>query len=136
MDSNQTCSFHLAVDVSRLSLQVCLQMFQLLSREIAALVWDKQHSSPTVQTVLQALLEIILGKVFSSHIISLVEIFFWVLIQIGVSCLTELQQGRSSPGWDSCSYADQHGTREWSWRSCSMESHAGVPLRYTLPTPN
>lgn len=51
-----------------MSLQVCLQMFQLLSRQIAALVWDKQHRDSTVQTILQALLEIILGKVFSSHI--------------------------------------------------------------------
>lgn len=75
MSSNQTCSFHVAVGVSRMSLQVCLQMFQLLSREIAALVWDKQDGGPTVQTILQALLEIILGKVYSSHVIGLVEIF-------------------------------------------------------------
>lgn len=47
-----------------MSLQVCLQMFQLLSSEIAALVWDKEHEGPTVQTILQALLGIILGKVF------------------------------------------------------------------------
>lgn len=58
----------------RMFLQVCLRMFQLLSREIAALVWDKQHRGPAVQTILQALLEIILGKVFSSRSISLVEI--------------------------------------------------------------
>lgn len=67
--------FHVVVDVIHLSLQVCLQVFQLLSREIAALVWDKEHRGPTVQTILQALLEIILGKVFLSRISSLVEIF-------------------------------------------------------------
>lgn len=71
----RTCPFQVAVNVIRMSVQVCLQMFQLLSREIAALVWDKQHRGPTVQMILQALLEIILGKVFSSHIISLVEMF-------------------------------------------------------------
>lgn len=43
--------------------QVCLQMFQLLSGEIAALVWDMKHDCPTVQTILQALIEIIQGKV-------------------------------------------------------------------------
>lgn len=64
MGSNHTCSFHVEVDVVHISLQVCLQMFQLLSREIAPLVWAKQHMGPTVQTILQALLEIILGKVF------------------------------------------------------------------------
>lgn len=128
MSSNQDLFIHVAVDVIRMSVQVCLQMFQLLSREIAALVWDKQHRGPTVQTILQALLEIILGKVFSSHIMSLVEIF-QVLVQISVFCLTELQQGRSSAGRDCCSYADQHSTKESSWRSCCMESHAGLPLR-------
>lgn len=56
--------FHVTVDVVHISLQVCLQMFQLLSREIAPLVWDNQHMVPTMQTILQALLEIILGKVF------------------------------------------------------------------------
>lgn len=60
----RTCSFHITVDAIWMSLQVCLQMFQLLSSEIAALVWDKEHKSPTVQTILQALLGIILGKVF------------------------------------------------------------------------
>lgn len=67
-------SFYVGVDVVPVFLQACLQMFQLLSREISALVWDKQHGGPAVQTILQALLEIILGKVFLSHI-SPVEIF-------------------------------------------------------------
>lgn len=54
----------MSVDAICISLQVCLQMFQLLSNEIAALVWDKEHASPTLQTILQALIGIILGKVF------------------------------------------------------------------------
>lgn len=58
-----TCSFHIAVDAICISLQVCLQMFQLLSNEIAALVWEKVHEGPTVQTILQALIGIILAKV-------------------------------------------------------------------------
>ncbi|XP_029685958.1 thyroid adenoma-associated protein homolog isoform X2 [Takifugu rubripes] len=44
------------------AVKVCLQMFQLLSNEIAALVWDKEHAGPTLQTILQALIGIILGK--------------------------------------------------------------------------
>lgn len=60
----RTCSFHMTVDAICISLQVCLQMFQLLSDEIAALVWDKEHVGPTLQTILQALIGIILGKVF------------------------------------------------------------------------
>lgn len=53
-----------------MSLQACLQVFQLLSSEIAALVWDKEREAPMVQTILQALIEIILGKVVWSHVIT------------------------------------------------------------------
>lgn len=38
-------------------------MFQLLSHEVATLVWDKGHGAPPVQTILQALMDIILGQV-------------------------------------------------------------------------
>lgn len=44
-------------------LQVCLQTFQLLSSEVAPLVWDKENSSPAVQAILQALMDLILGQV-------------------------------------------------------------------------
>lgn len=44
-------------------MQVCLQMFQLLHSEVAPLVWDEEHRSPTVQKILQALMDIILGQV-------------------------------------------------------------------------
>lgn len=44
-------------------LQVCLQTFQLLSSEVAPLVWDKEKSSPVVQAILQALMDLILGQV-------------------------------------------------------------------------
>lgn len=44
-------------------LQVCLQTFQLLSSEVAPLVWDKENSSPVVQAILQALMDLILGQV-------------------------------------------------------------------------
>lgn len=54
----------MTVDAICISLQVCLQMFQLLSNEMAALVWDKEHAGPTLQTILQALMGIILEKVF------------------------------------------------------------------------
>ncbi|KAF3695800.1 Phosphoinositide-3-kinase-interacting protein 1 Kringle domain-containing protein HGFL Precursor [Channa argus] len=45
------------------AVKVCLQVFQLLSREVAPLVWDKENKGPvTVQTILQALMDIILGQ--------------------------------------------------------------------------
>lgn len=44
-------------------LQVCLQTFQLLSDEVSPLVWDTENSSPVVQVILQALMDLILGKV-------------------------------------------------------------------------
>uniref|UniRef100_A0A3Q3F285 Si:ch211-225b11.4 n=1 Tax=Labrus bergylta TaxID=56723 RepID=A0A3Q3F285_9LABR len=44
------------------ALQMCLQIFQLLSREVAPLVWDKNHVSPDVQKILQALMDIVLGQ--------------------------------------------------------------------------
>ncbi|XP_073321451.1 tRNA (32-2'-O)-methyltransferase regulator THADA [Pagrus major] len=45
-----------------IAVKVCLQMFQLLSSEVAPLVWDEEHRSPTVQEILQALMDIILGQ--------------------------------------------------------------------------
>ncbi|KAM3611107.1 uncharacterized protein V6R79_013523 [Siganus canaliculatus] len=44
------------------AVKVCLQIFQLLSREVAPLVWDKEHGGATVQTILQSLMNIILGQ--------------------------------------------------------------------------
>ncbi|XP_070759925.1 tRNA (32-2'-O)-methyltransferase regulator THADA [Enoplosus armatus] len=46
-----------------IAVKVCLQIFQLLSSEVAPLVWDKEHGGPTVQPILQALMDIILGQV-------------------------------------------------------------------------
>lgn len=60
--SLETCVISLN-DLFLLSLQVCLQMFQLLSSEVAPLVWDKVPEGPTVQSILQALMDIILGQV-------------------------------------------------------------------------
>uniref|UniRef100_A0A7N8YBI2 Si:ch211-225b11.4 n=1 Tax=Mastacembelus armatus TaxID=205130 RepID=A0A7N8YBI2_9TELE len=45
-----------------IAVKVCLQMFQLLSSDIAPLVWDKEHKDPSVQKILQALVDIILGQ--------------------------------------------------------------------------
>ncbi|XP_045890923.1 thyroid adenoma-associated protein homolog isoform X2 [Micropterus dolomieu] len=45
-----------------IAVKVCLQIFQLLSNEVAPLVWDKEHGGPPVQTILQALMNIILGQ--------------------------------------------------------------------------
>ncbi|KAL7392507.1 hypothetical protein ABVT39_025652 [Epinephelus coioides] len=45
-----------------IAVKVCLQIFQLLSSEVAPLVWDKEHGDPTVQKILQALMDIILGQ--------------------------------------------------------------------------
>ncbi|XP_024130967.1 thyroid adenoma-associated protein homolog isoform X2 [Oryzias melastigma] len=46
-----------------LSVKVCLQVFQLLSREVAPLVWkENNNNSPVVQKILQALMNIILGQ--------------------------------------------------------------------------
>ncbi|XP_053277676.1 thyroid adenoma-associated protein homolog [Pleuronectes platessa] len=44
------------------AVKLCLQTFQLLSSELAPLVWEKTHSSSAVQTILQALVDIILGQ--------------------------------------------------------------------------
>ncbi|XP_044051427.1 thyroid adenoma-associated protein homolog isoform X2 [Siniperca chuatsi] len=48
-----------------IAVKVCLQIFQLLSSEVAPLVWDKEHGGPTVQTILQALMDIILGQCYN-----------------------------------------------------------------------
>nr|XP_046243358.1 thyroid adenoma-associated protein homolog [Scatophagus argus] len=45
-----------------IAVKVCLQIFQLLSSEVAPLVWVKEHRAPAVQTILQALMDIILGQ--------------------------------------------------------------------------
>ncbi|XP_023821654.1 thyroid adenoma-associated protein homolog [Oryzias latipes] len=45
-----------------LSVKVCLQIFQLLSSEVAPLVWKENHNSQPVQKILQALMNIILGQ--------------------------------------------------------------------------
>ncbi|XP_040897367.1 thyroid adenoma-associated protein homolog [Toxotes jaculatrix] len=45
-----------------IAVKVCLQTFQLLSSEVAPLVWDTEHGSPAVQKILQALMDIILGQ--------------------------------------------------------------------------
>ncbi|KAK2837266.1 hypothetical protein Q5P01_014478 [Channa striata] len=45
------------------AVKLCLQIFQLLSREVAPLVWDKENKGPaSLQTILQALMDIILGQ--------------------------------------------------------------------------
>ncbi|XP_054466849.1 thyroid adenoma-associated protein homolog [Anoplopoma fimbria] len=45
-----------------IAVKVCLQVFQLLPSEVAPLVWTTEHSDPTVQKILQALMDIILGQ--------------------------------------------------------------------------
>lgn len=62
LHSLETCVI-VVTDLILLSLQVCLQMFQLLPSEVAPLVWDKGNGGPTVQSILQALMDIILGQV-------------------------------------------------------------------------
>ncbi|XP_061585131.1 tRNA (32-2'-O)-methyltransferase regulator THADA [Cololabis saira] len=44
------------------AVKVCLQIFQLLSSEVAPLVWKEDQRSSPVQKILQALLGIILGQ--------------------------------------------------------------------------
>ncbi|XP_024861145.1 thyroid adenoma-associated protein homolog [Kryptolebias marmoratus] len=44
------------------AVKVCLQIFQLLSSEVAHLVWEQNHREPAVQDILQALVDIILGQ--------------------------------------------------------------------------
>lgn len=43
--------------------QMCLQTFQLLSSDVAPLVWDVERGVPAMQKILQALMDIILGQV-------------------------------------------------------------------------
>ncbi|XP_033946263.1 tRNA (32-2'-O)-methyltransferase regulator THADA [Pseudochaenichthys georgianus] len=45
-----------------IAVKMCLQVFQLLSSEVAPLVWDGEHGDPTVRKILQALMDIILGQ--------------------------------------------------------------------------
>ncbi|XP_074494084.1 tRNA (32-2'-O)-methyltransferase regulator THADA isoform X3 [Sebastes fasciatus] len=46
-----------------IAVKVCLQIFQLLSSEVAPLVWaEEEHRDPTVERILQALMDIILGQ--------------------------------------------------------------------------
>ena len=47
-------------------LQVCLQMFQLLPGEVAPLVWEPNPAGPRLQSILQALVDVILGQVIVS----------------------------------------------------------------------
>ncbi|XP_015828497.3 tRNA (32-2'-O)-methyltransferase regulator THADA isoform X1 [Nothobranchius furzeri] len=44
------------------AVKVCLQIFQLLSRELAPHVWEQDSRDPAVQMILQALMDIILGQ--------------------------------------------------------------------------
>ncbi|CAG5923171.1 unnamed protein product [Menidia menidia] len=41
---------------------MCLQIFQLLSKEVAPLVWEEEHRSPAVLQILRALTDIIFGQ--------------------------------------------------------------------------
>ena len=41
-------------------------MFQLLPGEVAPLVWERRPEGPGLQSVLQALLDVILGQVLVS----------------------------------------------------------------------
>ncbi|KAM7416659.1 hypothetical protein PAMA_018626 [Pampus argenteus] len=45
-----------------IAVKVCLQIFQLLSSEVAPLVWKKDRENQAVQKILQALMDIILGQ--------------------------------------------------------------------------
>ncbi|KAM3867515.1 tRNA (32-2'-O)-methyltransferase regulator THADA [Diretmus argenteus] len=45
-----------------IAVKVCLQMFQLLPGEVVPLVWVKEHGSPAVQSILQALMDIVLAQ--------------------------------------------------------------------------
>ncbi|XP_067466068.1 tRNA (32-2'-O)-methyltransferase regulator THADA [Thunnus thynnus] len=45
-----------------IAVKVCLQIFQLLSSEVAPLVWKEENENQAVQKILQALMDIILGQ--------------------------------------------------------------------------
>ncbi|XP_044227695.1 thyroid adenoma-associated protein homolog [Thunnus albacares] len=45
-----------------IAVKVCLQIFQLLSSEVAPLVWREENENQAVQKILQALMDIILGQ--------------------------------------------------------------------------
>uniref|UniRef100_A0A667ZTH9 Si:ch211-225b11.4 n=1 Tax=Myripristis murdjan TaxID=586833 RepID=A0A667ZTH9_9TELE len=44
------------------AVKVCLQVFQLLPGEVAPLVWEREQGCPPVQSILQALMDLILGQ--------------------------------------------------------------------------
>lgn len=46
-----------------LSLQLCLQIFQLLPDQVSPVVWTEVEGSQVAQKILQALIDIILGQV-------------------------------------------------------------------------
>ncbi|XP_041856056.1 thyroid adenoma-associated protein homolog isoform X2 [Melanotaenia boesemani] len=54
--------FHRDGPLCYVTVKVCLQIFQLLSSEVAPLVWEENHRGQAVQTILQALMDIILGQ--------------------------------------------------------------------------
>lgn len=118
--------------------QVCLQAFQLLSSEVAPLVWDKTSSSAVLQEILQVLVDLILGEVChkktSISIKFVLEIHDWrncsqrVLSFCVNLCLVVLQQGHTFSGRHCCVHADQHGTRGCCRRSRCLESDAGLSL--------
>ncbi|XP_051924804.1 thyroid adenoma-associated protein homolog isoform X2 [Hippocampus zosterae] len=45
-----------------MAVKVCLQIFQLLSREVSFAVWGKKESTPAIKKILQVLAEIIFGQ--------------------------------------------------------------------------
>ncbi|XP_037115240.1 thyroid adenoma-associated protein homolog isoform X1 [Syngnathus acus] len=45
-----------------MAVKVCLQIFQLLSKEVSFAIWDKTERSPVMKDILQALAEIIFGQ--------------------------------------------------------------------------
>lgn len=124
------------------SLQVCLQIFQLLSSEVAPAVWDKDKWSPALQKILQALMDIIIGQVFYEftapesliRVKSIVVCYTWSIPSVSVFCVAEPQQGHSSTGGHCCCHADQHNIREQRWRSRCMEPVTDLSCRFVSIT--
>ncbi|KYO25481.1 thyroid adenoma-associated protein-like protein [Alligator mississippiensis] len=45
-----------------ITVKTCLQLFQVMSKEVAPLVWSEVESSETLQSILGALVQVIMGK--------------------------------------------------------------------------
>lgn len=113
--------------------QVCLQTFQLLSSEVAPLVWDEASSSAVLQEILQALVDLVFGEVCQKYINNArISLKLVLEIQDWCSC----SQQALSFCWNVLPCSAATGTRVF-WQAllcpCWSTRHQRVALQERLP---